>query len=434
MSLITPDGMSRRHFMRHLSASAATIPALNFISHVQANAAQLKKNQKSCILMWMSGGPPTIDIWDLKPGSKNGGEFSPIATKGDLQISEHMPRTAQVMDNLSVVRAMSTREADHGRGRYYMHTTYVPNPTVVHPAFGSVVSYELGSKRSELEIPAFVSIGGGGSSPGFLGMSHAPFLVDSSGRINNSDMGGLSPDRLQRRLAMLEEVEDNFIRSQRGESGQSHKDVYGKAVNLMTSKQMDAFKIDQEPAELLAKYTGAPAQGGMMGGGGQFGRSLVMARRLVETGVPFVEVDFGGWDLHADVFNTLKNQRLPQLDAGIAGLTQDLKDRGMLDDTVLVWMGEFGRTPRINGDTGRDHWAKSWSVMIGGGGLKGGVAVGETNKDGDDIASGQTYQPGDIWATAAQALGIPLDTVHTSKRGRPMKLANGGTPIKELIG
>lgn len=196
MSLITPDGMSRRHFMRHLSASAATIPALNFISHVQANAAQLKKNQKSCILMWMSGGPPTIDIWDLKPGSKNGGEFSPIATKGDLQISEHMPRTAQVMDNLSVVRAMSTREADHGRGRYYMHTTYVPNPTVVHPAFGSVVSYELGSKRSELEIPAFVSIGGGGSSPGFLGMSHAPFLVDSSGRIRNSDMGDLSPDRL----------------------------------------------------------------------------------------------------------------------------------------------------------------------------------------------------------------------------------------------
>lgn len=434
MSLITPDGMSRRHFMRHLSASAATIPALNFISHVQANAAQLKKNQKSCILMWMSGGPPTIDIWDLKPGSKNGGEFSPIATKGDLQISEHMPRTAQVMDNLSVVRAMSTREADHGRGRYYMHTTYVPNPTVVHPAFGSVVSYELGTKRSELEIPAFVSIGGGGSSPGFLGMSHAPFLVDASGRISNSDMGNLSPDRLQRRLAMLEEVEDNFIKSQRGESGQAHKDVYGKAVNLMTSRQMDAFKVDQEPAELLAKYTGAPAQGGMMGGGGQFGRSLVMARRLVETGVPFVEVDFGGWDLHADVFNTLKNQRLPQLDAGIAGLTQDLKDRGMLDDTVLVWMGEFGRTPRINGDTGRDHWAKSWSVMIGGGGLKGGVGVGETNKDGDDIVSGQTYQPGDIWATAAQALGIPLDTVHTSKRGRPMKLANGGTPIKELIG
>lgn len=434
MSLITPDGMSRRHFMRHLTASAATIPALNFISHVQANAAQLKKNQKSCILMWMSGGPPSIDIWDLKPGSKNGGEFKPVSTAGDLQISEHMPKTAQVMDNLSVVRAMSTREADHGRGRYYMHTTYVPNPTVVHPAFGSVVSYELGSKRNELEIPAFVSIGGGGSSPGFLGMSHAPFLVDASGRIRNADMGDLSPDRLTRRLAMLEEVEDSFIRSQRGESGQAHKDVYGKAVNLMRSKQMDAFKVDQEPAEVLAKYTGEPARGGMMGGGGQFGRSLLMARRLIETGVPFVEVDFGGWDLHAGVFTALKDRMLPALDAGIAGLTMDLKERGLLKDTVIVWMGEFGRTPRINQDTGRDHWAKSWSVMIGGGGLQGGIAVGETNADGDDIVSGQTYQPGDIWATAAHALGIPLDTVHTSKRGRPMKLANGGTPIKELIG
>ena len=433
MHLPTPAGMNRRHFMRHLAASAATIPALNFISHVQANAAQLKKNNKACILMWMSGGPPTIDIWDLKPGSKNGGEFKPIATKGDLQISEHMPKTAQVMDKLSVVRAMSTREADHGRGRYYMHTAYVPNPTVVHPAFGSVVSYEVGTKRKELEIPAFVSIGGGGSSPGFLGMAHSPFLVDTSGRIRNADMGDLEPARLNQRLEMLGVIEDGFIKSQRGEYPQAHKDIYQKAVNLMTSKQMEAFKVDQESPETLAMYTGAPAQGGMMGGGGQFGRGLLMARRLVEAGVPFVEVDFGGWDLHNDVFNTLKNQRLPQLDAGIAGLVTDLTQRGMIDDVTLVWMGEFGRTPRINQDVGRDHWAASWSVMIGGGGLNGGVAVGETDKDGTSIASGKSYLPGDIWATVGRQLGIPLDTVHTSKRGRPMRIANGGTPIQELI-
>ena len=195
MQMTTPDGMSRRHFMRHLAASAATLPAMNFISHIQANAAELKKKQKACILMWMSGGPPTIDIWDLKPGSKNGGEFKPIDTKGNLQISEHMPKTAAVMDNLSVVRAMSTREADHGRGRYYMHTGYVPNPTVVHPAFGSVVSYELGTKRKDLEIPSFVSIGGGGTSPGFMGAAHAPFLVDNSGNIRNADRGRDRPCR-----------------------------------------------------------------------------------------------------------------------------------------------------------------------------------------------------------------------------------------------
>jgi len=159
----------------------------------------------------------------------------------------------------------------------------------------------------------------------------------------------------------------------------------------------------------------------------------LMARRLVEAGVPFVEVDLGGWDLHQGVFDTLKNQRLPVLDRAIGALTSDLADRGLLENTVIVWMGEFGRTPRINQDVGRDHWAASWSVMIGGGGLKGGQAVGSTDKDGVGIVD-KSYLPGDIWATVAHALGIPLDTVHTSKNGRPMKIANGGAPIKELIG
>ena len=433
MQHFTPPGMSRRHFLTHLAASAATIPALNFISHVKANAAELKKKQKACILMWMSGGPPTIDIWDLKPESKNGGEFKPISTTGSTQISELMPKTAQVMSNLSVIRAMSTREADHGRGRYYMHTAFVPNPTVVHPAFGSVVSYELSGSRKDLEIPAFISIGGGGLSPGYLGMSHAPFLVDSSGRIGNTDRGDSNPDRMNNRLSMLSVIEDNFIKSDRGDAGQAHKDIYKKAVSLLQSKQNDAFRIDQEKKEVIDTYTGAPAQGGGMGGGGQFGRGLLMARRLVEKGVPFVEVDFGGWDLHQGVFTALKNQRLPAMDAGIAALTNDLKQRGMWNDVVIVWMGEFGRTPRINQDVGRDHWANSWAVMLGGGGLKGGLTIGETDVDGLSVISSKTYQPGDVWATVAHALGIPLDTVHKSKNGRPMKIANGGTVISDLV-
>jgi hypothetical protein len=414
--------MSRRHFMRHLATSAATIPALEFIAHLQANAAEVKRNQKACILMWMGGGPPTIDIWDLKPGSKNGGEFQPIATKGDLQISEHMPLTAMQFDNLAVVRSMSTREADHGRGRYYMHTAYVPNPTVIHPTFGSVVSYELGTARKELEIPSFVSIGGASGSPGFMGMAHAPFVVDSNGNIRNANMDDASQARLGQRLKMLDVIETNFINSKRGESPKAHSEVYEKAVNLMKSEQMKAFKVTEETMETQEKYGRNP-----------FGQGLLMARRLVETGVPFVEVDMGGWDLHNDVFNTLRTQRLPVLDRGIAALTEDLKQRGLLEHTVLVWMGEFGRTPRINQNTGRDHWAASWSVMIGGGGLKGGQAVGATDADGIGI-EGKAYLPGDIWATVAKALGIPLDTVYTSKRGRPMRIANGGTPIVELIG
>jgi hypothetical protein len=303
-----------------------------------------------------------------------------------------------------------------------MHTAYKPNPTVVHPSFGSVVSYHLGAERRELEIPAFISIGGGSMSPGFLGMTHAPFVVDSRGQIQNANMDGMDAGRLGQRLTILGAIEQDFIDSNRGDAGKAHKEVYQKAVNLMTSKQMEAFKAERESAEVRDAY-----------GNGPFGNSLIMARRLVETGVPFVEVRHpNGWDLHQNVFQTLRTTNLPTLDTGISALVADLKSRGMFDDTVVICMGEFGRTPRINQNVGRDHWATSWSVLIGGGGLRGGVAVGETDADGMRIVS-ESYLPGDLWATVSHALRIPLNTVHTSTRGRPMKLANGGNPIKPLL-
>ncbi|WP_437188529.1 DUF1501 domain-containing protein [Planctomicrobium sp. SH668] len=418
------NNLSRRHFMSHLAMGSATaLGATHFLSHLEARAQEVKSNQKACILVWLGGGAPTIDMWDLKPTSKNGGEFKPISTKGDLQISEHLPEIAKVMDKLSVVRSMSTREADHMRGDYYMHTAYVPNPTVVHPTFGSVVSYELGTKRKELQIPSFVSIGGGGASPGFLGMSHAPFVVDRQGRIQNANTDTLDKVRLEHRLQMLGAIENNFIKSNRGDAGQAHKEVYEKAVNLMTSPQMKAFDIADESDETKKLY-----------GEHDFGRSMLMARRLVERGVPFVEVNFpGNWDLHSGVFDTLKTTNLPRLDSGIAGLTRDLEQRGMLNDVTIVCMGEFGRTPNINQTVGRDHWATSWSLLVGGGGLKGGQAIGSTDADGVNITS-ESYLPGDLWATVAHALRIPLNTVHTSKLGRPMPLAGGGNAIKGLIG
>jgi len=382
--------------------------------------------------MWMGGGPPTIDLFDLKPGSKNGGEFKPIKTAATgIQITEHLPQTAKVFNDLSLIRSMSTREADHTRGSYYMHTTYVPNPTVTHPTFGSVVSHELGDKRDGLQIPAFVSIGGAGGDAGFLGMSHAPFVVDSSGQIRNAPTAE-KRKRLPGRLAMLEAVESGFINSGRGDLPQDHLSVYRNAVNLMTSEQMAAFDIERTvPGLGLQRESSETRQ---LYGTDRFGQGLLMARRLVQVGVPFIEVRMGGWDLHQNVFQTLRDQRLPQLDQGVSGLVSDLKQRGMLDDVVLVWMGEFGRTPRINQNTGRDHWAASWTTMVGGGGLNNGQVIGATDQDGVEIADGsKSYLPGDVWATVAHAMGIPLNTVHTSKRGRPMKLANGGTPIKELI-
>ena len=412
--------------------SSLAVPGLEFLTHLEAHAGQVRKKQKACILLWMSGGPPSIDMWDLKPGSKNAGEFNPISTTGDLQITEHLPQTAKMMKHLSVVRSMSTREADHARGRYYLHTGHVPNIGIVHPTFGSVVSLELGMKRKELEIPAFVSIGGPSEGPGFVGMKHASYQVDSSGELADAAMReNLGDERLDRRRNMLDAIENDFINSGRGQLPRDHKDIYKKAMNLMTSRQMQAFRISEETPETVALYCGF----GTAQNRNPFSMGCLMARRLVEAGVPFVEVVSppGSWDLHARGFTTLRDFYLPVLDQTIAGLTTDLAQRGMLDDTTIVCMGEFGRTPRINQDAGRDHWATTWSVLIGGGGLRGGIAVGATDKDGMSCV-GQSYLPGDIWATVAKALGIPRDTVHTARNGRPIKIANGGTAIKELTG
>jgi len=415
-----PRGMNRRHFMKHLAgASAMVVPAMTLTNSLQANAQEMKRNHKSCIMLWMGGGPPTIDIWDLKPGAVTGGPFRPISTTGDMQICEHMPLMAKQMHHLSVVRSMSTREADHMRGRYYMHTGYVPNPNIEHPSYGAVIAHEMQEKVPHLEIPPFVAVGGGSVGPGFLGMSYAPFVVSSNGDVRNLKMG-VDQARLMQRMQVLADLEKGFIKENRGASAADHAKILDKTLALMTSKQMEAFKVTKEPEEIQEAY-------GKTG----FGRGCLMARRLVEVGVPFVEVDLGGWDLHSGNFTTLET-KLPEMDKAMAALVADLAARGLLETTAIVWMGEFGRTPRINGTAGRDHWARSWSVVVGGGGLKGGLAVGETSSDGTAVES-EPYSSQDLMATVCRGLGISLETTFTSKNGRPMKIANGGKVIKELI-
>ena len=421
MSLFTPNGMSRRHFMSHVAgASSMVVPALTLGHSLRTHAADLKKRRKSAILLWMSGGPSTMDIWDLKPGATTGGPFRTIRTAGDVEICEHMPETAKVMNHLSVVRSMSTREADHNRGRYYMHTGYVPNPNVDYPSYGAVISHELIDQRPELEIPPFVSVGGASEGPGFLGMAWAPFVVSSTGQVRNLEMG-LDNKRLMQRMAALNLIEKGFIGEKRGASAEDHEKILKKTLDLMTSEQMEAFKVMKEPKEVQDKY-----------GTDGFGRGCLMARRLVEAGVPFVEVDYGGWDNHANIHTELKDRKLPVIDKAIGALVSDLEDRGLLQDTAIIWMGEFSRTPRINGNAGRDHWARSWSVMVGGGGLKGGIAVGATNADGTSVET-EPYTSQDVMATICKTLGISLETTFTSKNGRPMKIANGGKVIKELF-
>src|SRR5215207_2018568 len=238
MYLQTPRGMTRRHFAKHLAGAAGLAGSALALGHsLRLNADELKRNHKSCILLWMGGGPPTIDMWDMKPGATTGGQFKPIATAGDAQINELLPQVAKQMKHLSVVRSMSTREADHTRGTYYLHTGFVPNPNVLHPGYGSVVAHELAKQTADLQIPPFVAIGGASEGPGFLGMAYAPFQVDSNGRVSDLE-SSTDKARMRGRMQLLGMLEKRFIDQNRGTAAAEHAKVLQSTVELMTSKQM----------------------------------------------------------------------------------------------------------------------------------------------------------------------------------------------------
>jgi hypothetical protein len=416
-----PAGMTRRHFMQHLAGSSSAVTAsLTMGSAIYANAGEMKKNRKSAILLWMGGGPATIDIWDLKPGAPTSGPFRPISTTGDMRICEHMPMMAEQMKHMSIVRSMSTSEADHQRGRYYMHTGFKPIRDIVHPSYGAVIAHETMDQRPELEIPPFVSIGGASAGPGFLGMAWSPFSVTSNGQIRNLKMN-LERIRLLQRMAVLNTIESGFAKRTRGLPASEHDKVLKKTFDLMTSDQMDAFRVEKEPEEIKERY-----------GTDRFGQGCLLARRLVEAGVPFVEVDLGGWDNHNGIHPILKDTKLPQLDRAMSALVEDLAQRELLQDTVVMWMGEFGRTPRINQNAGRDHFARAWSCVVGGGDILGGVAVGQTSSDGTAVET-EPFSSEDLMTTVCNGLGISTEKTYTSKNGRPMKIAGGGKIISELV-
>jgi hypothetical protein len=253
-------------------------------------------------------------------------------------------------------------------------------------------------------------------------MTHSPFMVQNP----NAPIANLRPPkgvdqmRMGRRIQMLGLVEDNFIAQRRGLAASDHKAVYAKTLKMMNSQYTRAFNLEEEKPAVRDAY-----------GRGSFGSGCLMARRLVEQGVSFVEVGLGGWDMHADIFNSLRDQRLPELDKGMGSLVGDLAERGLLDKTLIVWAGDFGRTPRINQNAGRDHWPRSWSVVIGGAGLKGGQAIGDTDKDGVDVVD-RPVGVMDLIASMTKAMGIDVATQYTTPRGRPIRVVNEGKPIDEL--
>jgi hypothetical protein len=433
----------RRHFLAHVAgASALTVPGLTFLTDLRAQATTLKKNGKSLIILWMGGGPSTIDLWDMKPDSQNGGEHKPVSTAaGGVKISQHLPKIAKVMNHLSVVRSLTTSEGDHNRGTFLMSTGRQLSPLSEFPHVGSVLSYQLSQDTEamkNMDLPAFIAIGGSRVGPGFLGMRYAPFTVQNAGAPpeNVSPPGEIASlsGRMERRKVLFDTLEGGFKTNVAADAAQAHKDVYGKALQLVTSSRKEVFTFNsQEQALLKTKY-----------GESGFGRGCLLAKKLVEAGVACVEVSLGGWDMHNGIFAALTRPNMvPAMDQGMSALVEDLAQTGRLKDTVIVWMGEFGRTPRINQNAGRDHFPRAWSVVVGGGAIKGGIAYGSTNADGTEVKD-NPVKIGDLYATLAAGLG--LSESHGDIRdnlGRPRPFAAnpapGGTetkasPIKGLLG
>jgi uncharacterized protein (DUF1501 family) len=424
------DGViSRRSFLRNVAVGgAAGLGMLSWKDAVALQAEELRKRGMACILLFMSGGPSQLETFDPKPDTKNGGptKAMPTAASG-IHIAEGWNNVAKLMNDIAVIRSMTNKEGAHPRAQYQLHTGYVPLGAVKYPTLGSIVAAELGDPR--FDLPNFVSISGGGPAmavanigSGFLGVQAAPFVVANPLRLpNNVELPkGVTDQRFGRRLDVLQELEQEFAEAGGKVRVEDHKTVYENASRLVRSPRLKAFDVGQEPEALRERYGRTP-----------FGQGCLLARRLIEQGVTFVEVESFGWDTHLDNFNRVAQLR-GAVDPAFGTLVADLKERGMLDKTLVIWMGEFGRTPRINPRTGRDHYPRAFNVALAGAGIKGGRVVGSTSADGMDVAERPVTVP-DLFCTFCQALKINPRKENISSLGRPIKIVDGGEPVKELF-
>jgi hypothetical protein len=415
---------TRRDFLK-LTAAGVFAPSLSGWLPVLAKAAGTsgKGKAKSCVLLFMDGGPSHKDTFDLKPESKGAGEFKPIKTSAPgIEISEHLPKLAAVMNHGVLVRSMTTPEGAHARAKYYMHTGYREGQGgVTYPSLGAIVSKEVGVPDGSM--PNFVAINSRSYGSGFLGPKHQPLLITDPARGIEDLKSSVSASQFDNRVGLLDKMEQAFHREYGADAITDHKTTYERAVRLMLSREAKAFDLSAEPSASRAKY-----------GTGRFAEGVLMARRLVEVGVPFVEVSLGGWDTHQDNFKRVKSLS-EQIDAPMAALITDLADRGLLDSTLVLWMGEFGRTPNINArgaNPGRDHYPRAWSLAMFGGGIKGGTVVGKTDKEGSSVAERPTTAQ-DFLATVCEMMGIDYRKRNETPGGRPITIVEKAHPFTDLI-
>jgi hypothetical protein len=418
------DGViSRRSFLRNVAVGTGGLGLLGWKDAVTLHADELRKEGRACILLFMRGGPSQFETFDPKPGSKNGGPTKAIQTAvSGVQIAENWDKVAATMKDIALIRSMTSREGEHQRAVYQLHTGYIPTANVKYPSLGSIVARELG--KPDFDLPHFVSVGNRFTTigSGFLGMNYAPFVVGSAQQLpaNVALPRGVTSQRFGRRIGLLKDLEEDFARAGGKQRVQEHGAVYGSAAQMVLSPRLKAFDVNKEKDAVRDRYGRTP-----------FGQGCLLARRLVEAGVTFVEVESGGWDTHQDNFARTKS--LSQgVDPAVAALISDLKERGRLEKTLVIWMGEFGRTPRINGRTGRDHFPRAFSVALAGGGIKGARVIGQTSADGTSVVQ-RPVTVADLFCTFCQALNINPRKENFATLGRPIKIVDGGKVVQELF-
>ena len=415
--------VSRRTFLRSVAVGSAGLGLVGFKDAMTLHAAELRKRGMACILLFMRGGPSQFETFDPKPGIKSGGPTKAIDTAvSGIQVAEHWPNVAKAMRDIALVRSMTNKEGEHQRATYQLHTGYAPAGGIKHPSFGALVAAELGPK--DFDLPHFVSVGNRFTTIGasFLGMRYAPFAVANPTQMPGDSTlpSGITDTRFNRRVGLLEDLEEDFAQSGGGRLVEDHRHLYGSAAQMVRSPRLKAFDVSQEKEAMRDRYGRSP-----------FGQGCLLARRLVEAGVTFVEVDANGWDTHQDNFNRVKTLS-ETVDPGFATLVTDLKQRGLLEKTLVVWMGEFGRTPRINANTGRDHFPRAFNVALAGGGIKGGQVLGASSSDGTSVRERPVTVP-DLFCTFCHALKINARKENLSTEGRPLKIVDGGKMVKELF-
>jgi hypothetical protein len=404
-------------------------------------SAGSKRRADAVILVWLAGGPAAIDMWDLKPNAPEGirGDFKTIKTRADgVEISEHLPKMAEVADQVSIVRSLNHTIPSHGPASVFMTTGNKPTPALQFPALGSLTTRLLPSEKG---VPPYVSFGeirnGSAGSSGYLGTAYNPFIVEGTGvgkgkggapagnlRVRDIQLPtGWTLDELENRDKLLRDFDSSFKAADRAADLADGLDAFHQqALEILRSdKTKKAFDLTQERPELREAY-----------GATGFGQGVLAARRLVEAGVRFVTVTLGGWDTHAKNFESLSKRLLPQLDQTLAALVRDLHDRGLLERTVVYCAGEFGRTPKINKNAGRDHWARSMAVVLAGGGFRKGYAHGTTDAQGMAPAT-DPCTPDDVSATLFQCLGIDPHQELMTPTGRPVQLFREGKVIENLL-